>query len=102
MILILLLPLVLLYFLPAIVALTRGRQVGVVLVVNLFFGWTLLGWVGALAIAVSTPPQPPVLIQPLGYPPYQFQPYRPPNLSDQQLPYPPYPPHPPFPVSPPR
>ena len=99
MILILLLPLVLLYFIPAIVALARGRQIGVVLVINLFFGWTFLGWVGALAIAVSAAPQPSVLIQPLGYPPYPLHPYRPAYPPGQQLPYPP---QPPFPLSPPR
>ena len=99
MILILLLPLVLLYFIPAIVALTRGRQMGVVLVINLFFGWTLLGWVGALALAVSAAPQPPILIQSLGYPPYLFHSYRPAYPPGQQLPYPP---QQPFPLSPPQ
>jgi hypothetical protein len=81
MILILLSPLLLLYFVPAIVALTRSRQVGVVLVLNVFFGWTLLGWVGALAIAVSSPPQPRILVQP----PFSYQPYQ---SSRYPLPYP--------------
>ena len=71
MILVLLLPLVLLYFLPSIVALSRGRQVGVVCVVNLFFGWTFLGWVAALAFAVSAKPPTPVIVLPqFGYSPY--------------------------------
>jgi Superinfection immunity protein len=81
-ILILLLPLAALYFLPAIVAIARGRQVGVVLVLNVFLGWTLLGWIGALALAVSSSPRPRVLIQPsFVYPPYQPNAY--------PLPYPP-------------
>ncbi len=41
-----------LYFLPTIVALVqRGRDSGTAIVVNLFLGWTLVGWVVALAMA---------------------------------------------------
>jgi Zn-dependent protease with chaperone function len=46
------------YFLPALIA--AGRKVpsaGSVFVVNLFLGWTLIGWVVALAMAVRTVPQ---------------------------------------------
>ncbi len=40
------------YFLPSIVATARGvRNRGSVVVVNLFLGWTFLGWVIALALA---------------------------------------------------
>jgi hypothetical protein len=98
--LIMLLPLLLLYFVPTTVALSRGRQVGTVLVLNLFFGWTLLAWVGALAIAASSPPHPPVLIlSPFGYPPYQFPCAAAPYLPGTQSPLPqqPYPP-----LTPPR
>jgi RsiW-degrading membrane proteinase PrsW (M82 family) len=43
-----------LYFLPTIVAQKRDRpNQNSVLVINLFLGWTLLGWVIALAMAVS-------------------------------------------------
>lgn len=44
-----------LYFLPSIVALWR-RVInrGSVVVVNFFLGWTLLGWVIALAMACRT------------------------------------------------
>lgn len=42
-----------LYFGPSILASYRGRAVGPVLVVNLFFGWTLIGWVIALAWAMT-------------------------------------------------
>ena len=38
------------YFLPTFVAKKHDRPM--VLVVNLFTGWTLVGWVVALAIAV--------------------------------------------------
>ena len=41
------------YFFPTIVAASREhRNVAGVLLVNLFFGWTLLGWVGALVWAI--------------------------------------------------
>lgn len=42
-----------LYFVPAMVAASRGRAVGPVSLVNLFFGWTVLGWFGALIWAVT-------------------------------------------------
>jgi hypothetical protein len=41
-----------LYLMPSIIAFTRGKaNAGSVLVTNLFFGWTVVGWVVALAIA---------------------------------------------------
>jgi RsiW-degrading membrane proteinase PrsW (M82 family) len=41
-----------LYFLPTIVASNRSHQSrGSILVINLFLGWTLLGWVLSLAWA---------------------------------------------------
>jgi hypothetical protein len=40
------------YFLPTIVALTRKvTDKGSVVVINFFLGWTLVGWVVALAMA---------------------------------------------------
>jgi hypothetical protein len=50
------------YFIPTIVA--YGRKVanaGSVLVVNLFLGWTFIGWIVALAMAVRTNPTPMVV-----------------------------------------
>jgi hypothetical protein len=42
------------YFLPTIIAAERRIPNALsVFVVNLFLGWTLLGWVVALAMAVS-------------------------------------------------
>ncbi|HXA42249.1 MAG TPA: superinfection immunity protein [Candidatus Solibacter sp.] len=47
--------LMLLYFLPSIVVLMRRADdmVGVVIVLNVFLGWTFLGWVASLAMAFS-------------------------------------------------
>ncbi|MGY1709834.1 superinfection immunity protein [Geodermatophilus sp. SYSU D00758] len=61
-----------LYFLPTIVALLRrAPDRGTVVVLNLFLGWTFMGWVAALAIAsrsrvepIVIVPQPPVITQP--------------------------------------
>jgi hypothetical protein len=40
------------YFIPSIVAISRGmHNKGSVIVVNVFLGWTLIGWVVALAMA---------------------------------------------------
>lgn len=41
-----------LYFVPTFMA-TSGRKASV-FVVNLFFGWTLLGWVVALFMAIRS------------------------------------------------
>lgn len=42
------------YFFPAIVAAVRGHHnTASIAVVNFFFGWTFIGWVVALAMAVS-------------------------------------------------
>ena len=43
------------YFLPSAVAGRNNPRSGAVYVINLFFGWTLLGWVIALAMAMSSP-----------------------------------------------
>ena len=44
------------YFLPSIVALSRNMPAALgVCAVNLFLGWTLVGWLVALAWAVSAP-----------------------------------------------
>jgi hypothetical protein len=46
--------LTLLYWLPTIVAITRKHaNLGPVIVVNLFLGWTFVGWIVALAMAVN-------------------------------------------------
>ena len=44
------------YFIPAIVALERlHHNRGAIFVLNLFLGWTLLGWVAALVWACMNP-----------------------------------------------
>ncbi len=46
------------YFLPTIVAWQRKvPNTGSIAVINLFLGWTLIGWVVALAMAVRTIPR---------------------------------------------
>lgn len=42
----------LVYFFPSLVA-TGRKNANTVFVLNLFLGWTFLGWVVALALAVS-------------------------------------------------
>lgn len=43
---------VMIYFLPVIIAMARKhRNLGPVLILNLFVGWTLIGWVVALVWA---------------------------------------------------
>jgi hypothetical protein len=43
------------YFLPTIIAVARGcRSTGSVVIINIFLGWTLIGWVVALAMAFGT------------------------------------------------
>ncbi len=52
--------LVALYFVPLIVAVVRKvPNVGSVGVINFFLGWTLIGWVVALAMAARSAPVPP-------------------------------------------
>lgn len=39
------------YLIPTWVAWWRHHQIGMVAVLNFFLGWTVIGWVAALAIA---------------------------------------------------
>ena len=52
-----------LYFLPAFIAsMRRHPQGGAIFALNLFLGWTFVGWVAALVLALwnttKTPAQP--------------------------------------------
>lgn len=55
------------YWVPTIIAVLRYKQipnpVGVI-VVNIFLGWTFIGWVVALVMAVRSKPQPVTYAQP--------------------------------------
>ena len=46
-----------LYFLPTLLAAHRGHSVAAILLLNLFFGWTVFGWFALLLwAALSSPP----------------------------------------------
>jgi hypothetical protein len=65
---------ILFYFIPTIVVLARRNAPsgGSVVVVNVFLGWTVVGWVVALAMAVRSPvPEPPSYVVPPGFQPPQ-------------------------------
>lgn len=51
-----------LYFVPTFVALAGEKQnATAIIILNIFMGWTLIGWVLALVwAAVKDPPKPPV------------------------------------------
>ena len=63
--------LIALYFLPTIIAANRHvPNVGSVVVINIFLGWTLIGWIVALAMAAgSVPSQPETARLPKPVPP---------------------------------
>jgi hypothetical protein len=43
------------YFLPSILAFARGkRDTAAIVLLNIFLGWTMIGWVVALVWAVKT------------------------------------------------
>jgi hypothetical protein len=50
--------LVAVYFLPGLIAFKRDHQnAASIMLLNLFLGWTLLGWVGALVWSASAKKQ---------------------------------------------
>ena len=51
--------LVLLYFLPAIIGRDKRDAAGIILL-NVFLGWTVIGWVIALVWAITSEPYSPV------------------------------------------
>lgn len=59
-----------LYITPSLVAsYRRCDKLSPVVVVNLFLGWTVIGWIVALAMAVSGPNRRPPKVTP----PYKWQ-----------------------------
>jgi hypothetical protein len=88
---------VILYFVPTVIAFVRRREVshfGTVLVINFLTGWTLIGWVAALAMAVRSRPatQLVFMASPPGWGPQQQEgfvptnPRQPPGWPPQQQP----------------
>ena len=57
--------LVLLYFLPTIVASNRGHRVAGILLLNLFLGWTVIGWILMMLWALLS--EPPYRVFPAAY-----------------------------------
>ncbi len=45
---------ILIYFVPTLVGMSKKDNVGI-FILNLLLGWTVLGWIGALIWAVSSP-----------------------------------------------
>jgi hypothetical protein len=61
---------IVLYILPSLVAsYRRCDKLSPVVVVNIFLGWTVIGWIVALAMAVSGPSRRPRKVPP----PYRWQ-----------------------------
>jgi len=51
-----------LYFLPTLIAASRRkRNTAAIFALNLFLGWSLLGWVLALIWSLSVDPPPPLM-----------------------------------------
>jgi hypothetical protein len=61
--------LTLLYFLPTIVAANRGHGVTGILLLNLLFGWTGIGWIVLMLWALLSAPRY-IVIAPPPYPTY--------------------------------
>jgi hypothetical protein len=54
------------YFLPTIVAVVRDhKNMGAIGVLNIFLGWTFIGWIGALIWSCTNPVEnaPTILVQ---------------------------------------
>ena len=50
------------YFLPTIIA-RRKRNVGAIFLLNLVAGWTFIGWIDALILAIAKEAAPVVVVQ---------------------------------------
>lgn len=81
-----------LYLLPWAIAATRSKSnVGMIAVLNIFLGWTAIGWIVALVMAcMSDTPQ--VVVVNNSYPPgpYGYSQVPPPPYGHAQAPPPPY------------
>jgi hypothetical protein len=61
--------LALIYFLPTIIAANRGHSVAGILVLNLFLGWTGIGWFALLLWSLISAPRYVVVYPSSCYPP---------------------------------
>lgn len=43
--------LLILYFIPTIIAILNRKNAGAILILNTLFGWTIIGWVAAFILA---------------------------------------------------
>ena len=68
--------LALFYFLPTIVAARQGHDVAPILLLNLFFGWTGIGWAAMLLWALLAPPRYYVALAPQQTPYYRYADWR--------------------------
>ncbi len=68
--------LALLYFLPTIIAARQGHDVAPILLLNLFFGWTGIGWVAMLLWAMLARPRYWVAAPPPPLPYYRYADWR--------------------------
>jgi len=48
--------LALMYFLPTILAAHRGHGITLIILLNIFFGWTVIGWFALLLWALLSAP----------------------------------------------
>lgn len=56
-----------LYFLPTMLAVRNGHEVTPILLLNLFFGWTGIGWFAMLLWAILSYPRYYAPYYPYGY-----------------------------------
>jgi hypothetical protein len=57
----------LIYFLPTLIATHRGHSVTGILLLNLFFGWTGIGWLAMMLWALISRPPCYMVAPPPGY-----------------------------------
>jgi hypothetical protein len=67
--------LTILYFLPTIVAANRGHGVIGIFLLNFFFGWTGLGWLGLMLWALLSQPRCYCVPVPVFHPYYGWRRY---------------------------
>lgn len=52
------------YFLPTIIAVTQHRtNVAMIAIINVLLGWSFVGWIVALVMALTKEPQPVHVVQ---------------------------------------